>query len=260
MMKEKYEYVEIPPAGLLKKHIKHFYIFNSGDVNPERILPLGTVEITVNFNSGGNEVLITNPGTKSYFVVPRALNKMVGICFQPWGLYGLFRLSPAEIANSKFPLQDVLQPHFRELIHRGQDNGDPRGIIATLQHYLLRHGEDQDHEMIRDLVSQVDKSRGQLQLPDLFKRYYLSPRRLEQLFERSVGMSVKKYSRLKRFHFAVTQLKKDTNLTALALNAGYYDQPHFIHEFGEFAGVSPRAFLKESNALNGINARSWFRR
>jgi len=146
------------------------------------------------------------------------------------------------------------------LIHRVQDNGDPRGIIATLQHYLLRHGEDRDHEMIRDLVSQVDKSRGQLQLPDLFKRYYLSPRRLEQLFERSVGMSVKKYSRLKRFHFAVTQLKKDTNLTALALNAGYYDQPHFIHEFGEFAGVSPRAFLKESNALNGINARSWFRR
>jgi AraC-like DNA-binding protein len=259
-MKEKYEYVEVPPAGLLKKYIKHFYIFNSRDTNPERILPLGTVEITVSLNSGGNDVLITNTGTRSYFVVPRALNRMVGISLQPWGLYGLLKLSPGEIANSKFPLRDVLEPRFRELIDRVQDSCDPRGIITTLQQYLLRHGDDRDHEMVRDAVSQIDKYRGQLQLPDLFKRYYLSPRRVEQLFERSVGMSVKKYSRLKRFHFAVTQLKKDANLTALALNAGYYDQPHFIHEFGEFAGVSPRAFLKESNTLNAINARSWFGR
>jgi AraC-like DNA-binding protein len=71
-------------------------------------------------------------------------------------------------------------------------------------------------------------------------------------------MSLKKYTRLKRFHFAVTQLKKETNLTTLALNTGYYDQSHFIHEFSEFAGVSPRAFLKESNKLNAINARGWF--
>ncbi|WP_431210954.1 helix-turn-helix domain-containing protein [Puia sp. P3] len=253
-----FEYTEIPPTGLLKKYIKHFYIFNSRDTSPERILPLGNVEITVSVGDGGNNVLITNMGTQSYFVVPSALKRMVGISLQPWGLYGLLRISPAEIANSKIPLEDVLPPHFRELVHRVQDNDDPGRIIATLQHYLLRHGEDRGHEMIGDAVSIIDKYRGQLQLSDLFKRYYLSPRRLEQLFDRSVGMSVKKYSRLKRFHFAVTQLKKDTHLTALALNAGYYDQSHFIHEFGEFAGVSPRVFLKESNTLNLINARSWF--
>jgi len=254
----KNEYIEIPPAGLLKKYVKHFYIFNSRDSNPERILPLGTVEITVRLDERGNDILITNTGTRSYFVVPKALNRIVGICFQPWGLYGLFKLSPAEIAESKFPLQDILRPQFDDLIHRVRDSTDAREVITIFQQCLVRCGENRDYEIIRDAVSQIQRYHGQVQLPELFRRYYLSPRRIEQIFERSVGMSIKKYSRLKRFHFAVTQLTRDSNLTTLALNAGYYDQSHFIHEFSEFAGVSPRAFLKESNQLNAINARTWF--
>ncbi len=30
---------------------------------------------------------------------------------------------------------------------------------------------------------------------------------------------------------------------ALALELGYYDQPHMIHEFQELAGSSPQAFI-----------------
>jgi AraC-like DNA-binding protein len=52
--------------------------------------------------------------------------------------------------------------------------------------------------------------------------------------------------------------KIHSSLTELALNTGYYDQPHFIHEFNSFAGVAPRRFLKESNLLNAINATTWF--
>ncbi|MBS1602918.1 MAG: helix-turn-helix transcriptional regulator [Bacteroidetes bacterium] len=242
----------------MKKYVKHFYIFNSRDSRPERILPLGTVEITVRLSDNGNDIFLNNSGVRSYFVVPKALKRIVGISLQPWGLYGLFRVSPTELAESKFPLQDILRPPFDDLIHRVEDTMDARGIIAILQQSLVRCGENRDHEIIRDAVCQIHRYQGQVQLPELFQRYCLSPRRLEQIFERSVGMSFKKYSRLKRFHFAVTQLTKDSNLTALALNAGYYDQSHFIHEFGEFAGVSPRAYLKESNKLNAINARWWF--
>jgi methylphosphotriester-DNA--protein-cysteine methyltransferase len=78
------------------------------------------------------------------------------------------------------------------------------------------------------------------------------------IFEQSIGMSPKKYSRLKRFHHAITQLTSTTVLTSLALDTGHYDQPHFIHDFKAFAGTHPRGFLQESNQLNAINARSWF--
>jgi AraC-like DNA-binding protein len=253
-----YEYKEYPPVGSLKKYVKHFYVFKSEDQRPERILPLGTIEISIDLNSNGNDIFITNPGSASYFIIPKALNKIVGITFQPWGLYALFNCSPAEIANAKFPLRDLMEPQFRDLFRRVQGNTDPLKVIAILQQSLLRLSGLRDVEMVADAVGIIDKQHGQLRLPDLFKRYFLSARRLEQLFDRSIGMSPKAYSRLKRFHFAVTQLKKDTSLTALALNTGYYDQAHFIHEFSHFAGTNPRAYLREDNNLNAINARSWF--
>lgn len=253
-----YEYIEYPPAGPLKRYIKHFYIFNSRDLTPERILPLGTIEMTINLDHTTHNILVNNTGTRSYFVTPKALDKTVGICFQPWGLHGLFQLSPTEIDQCKLPLRDILRPPYRELIHQVEDQNAPGEIIQVLQKFLIRLAQNQENGVIEDAVKYIDTHHGQLHLPDLYKRYYVSPRRLQQLFECAIGISPKKYSRLKRFHFAVTQLKKDANLTALALNTGYYDQSHFIHEFSGFAGVSPLALLKESNKLNAINARTWF--
>ena len=253
-----YDYIEYPPAEPLKKYIKHFYIFNSYDLTPERILPLGTIEMTISLDNAANDILINNTGTRSYFVIPKALNKTVGICFQPWGLHGLFKVSPAEIDQCKFPLGDILRPPYRELIHQIEDQNAPVEMITTLQNFLLRFVQNRDNETIDDAVKYIDRHHGLLHLSDLYNRYYLSPRRLQQRFECAVGMSPKKYSRLKRFQFAVTRLKKDSNLTTLALDTGYYDQSHFIHDFSQFAGVSPNALLKESNQLNAINARSWF--
>lgn len=255
-----YTYREYPPPEPLRNYIKHFYVFNSQALTPERILPLGTIEMTINLDSTTKDIFINNSGTRSYLVTPKALNNTVGICFQPWGLHGLFQLSPAEIAHCKLPLRDILLPPYHELVHQVQDQNNPPDLIKVLQKFLIPLVRDRQNSMIDDAVNYIDLHHGQVHLPDLYKRYYISPRRLQQLFESAIGMSPKKYSRIKRFQFAVTQLKKDSNLTTLALDTGYYDQPHFIHEFSQFAGVSPMALLKESNKLNAINARTWFDR
>jgi len=34
------------------------------------------------------------------------------------------------------------------------------------------------------------------------------------------------------------------DLPEVALDLGYYDQPHFIHEFQEFSGLTPTAYLR----------------
>lgn len=253
-----YDYIEYPPGKPLERYIKLFYYFQGYSALPERILPLGTTEISICLPPEEPTALLTNPGTRSYFVIPQTLNRMIGICLQPWGLYDLFHVSPAEITNSKFLLRDVLRTTSDQLIRQIQDLTTPGEMIAALRQYLLRQTTATKHDMICDAVRYIDQHHGQIVLPDFYDRYPLSRRRLQQLFECAIGMPPKKYAQLKRFHFVVTRLNENSNLTKLALNTGYYDQSHFIHEFSSFAGVTPRSFLKESNLLNAINAANWF--
>jgi AraC-like DNA-binding protein len=46
--------------------------------------------------------------------------------------------------------------------------------------------------------------------------------------------------------------KKFRNLTSLAYENGYYDQAHFIRDFKEFTGVSPKYFFADDLRLSGL--------
>jgi AraC-like DNA-binding protein len=67
------------------------------------------------------------------------------------------------------------------------------------------------------------------------------------------GISVKRYSQNVRFSQAVNLLLQndadDQNIVNIALKTGFYDEPHFIHEFKKFTGYTPRKFLNHVSAL-----------
>jgi transcriptional regulator GlxA family with amidase domain len=72
----------------------------------------------------------------------------------------------------------------------------------------------------------------------------LSPRQLERVFHREVGLPPKLYARLLRFRRMLGVLNRaDPRWADLAAHAGYSDQPHLVREFREFAGLSPGAWL-----------------
>ena len=63
-------------------------------------------------------------------------------------------------------------------------------------------------------------------------------------FERSVGLTPKRYARVQRFH-ALLQglaLRTPTDWAQTAVAAGYADQSHLIREFKRLAGVTPTAY------------------
>ena len=74
----------------------------------------------------------------------------------------------------------------------------------------------------------------------------VSARRLNELFQREVGMPAKRIARILRFRRALGQLAADRSrdLAQLALACGYYDQSHLYRYFRELAGLTPRAYLR----------------
>src|SRR5437588_11929303 len=61
---------------------------------------------------------------------------------------------------------------------------------------------------------------------------------------RVIGAPPKRYARILRFRRVLSLLQSGAApLADLALDAGYYDQPHMNAEFRELSGFSPREFL-----------------
>jgi AraC-like DNA-binding protein len=253
-----YDYRQYPPIKSLESYVKFFYYFRSDETGAERILPIGTTEITLSRTNGEANIYVNNPATQSYFVNPNSLSDLVGVCFQPWALNSLFHISQSEITDRKLPLHYILNTPYRQLAMQIKGKTDHFDIIQSIQNYLLDIRRKKEDGLIRDAIGFINQANGAIDIKTLHKRYLISERRFQQIFLSAIGMSAKKYCQLKRFHLTVTGLNSNSNLTELALRSGYYDQSHFIHEFKAFAGISPTGFLNEKKGLSDINTKAYF--
>ncbi|CAN5365501.1 helix-turn-helix domain-containing protein [soil metagenome] len=73
----------------------------------------------------------------------------------------------------------------------------------------------------------------------LADRFNLSVRQFDRRFKEYAGFGPKKYLRLTRLHNAIQQYGTQKSLTQIALECGYYDQSHFIHDVKAFTGYHP---------------------
>jgi AraC-like DNA-binding protein len=93
-------------------------------------------------------------------------------------------------------------------------------------------------------AGQIEQSGGAVSIAELRRHTGLSKTRLAEAFRDQIGLAPKLYARVVRFRRAAELLQKGAGpLIEVALDAGYYDQPHMNAEFRELSGLSPREFL-----------------
>ena len=79
----------------------------------------------------------------------------------------------------------------------------------------------------------------------------MSAKRFIERFKAEVGVSPKHYCRIRRFQRTVTRAHRGqiVDWPQVALECGYYDQAHFIHEFRSFAGLTPTGYQGSRTAF-----------
>lgn len=65
----------------------------------------------------------------------------------------------------------------------------------------------------------------------------LSMSRFQHLFKQETGVSYRRYAAWARMRAAVSEVVAGSNFTTAAHAAGFYDQPHFAHEFRRIFGA-----------------------
>ena len=108
---------------------------------------------------------------------------------------------------------------------------DLRDRIAGLNEFdPSRHPIGDPDRRVMAAVGELVHANGDVRIRDVVDRIGTTERTLERLFDLHVGLRPKELARIIRFQASLR-----------GIDAGYYDDSHRIHDFVEFAGVSPSA-------------------
>ena len=74
----------------------------------------------------------------------------------------------------------------------------------------------------------------------------MSRRRFICTFGDEIGLTPKLYCRIGRFQRVIASVgaAAEVDWAEIAASTGYFDQSHFIHDFREFAGLTPTEYLE----------------
>lgn len=173
----------------------------------------------------------------------------LGIRFAPGGFTHLFGYPAHEFTDRTVPLDSL--PRSFVSAEQIAVNPEIEASFRVLQDGLVRQRTPgRPNPALGEALETISACRGAVTIAQLSVIADCSPRQLLRLFRESVGVGPKTYCRIVRFKTALRALRRrpSPDLLQVALDAGYYDQAHFIHEFNGLYGSSPSA-VREGRAL-----------
>ena len=173
----------------------------------------------------------------------------------PLGARRLFGVPMHELTNEVVDLDALWGRSGSELSERLDDTEGWAARLAMVECFLTDRLAE-----ARPAAPEVSwawhtlrRSEGRVAVADLREELGWSARRIVGEFREQIGMAPKALSRVLRFNRAVRLLgaRGHDGLAEIALDCGYYDQPHLNRDFRQFAGTSPTAYLANVMPASG---------
>ncbi len=221
-----------------------------------RVLPDNGLDIIWQDRSGHS--FAVGMMQSSIDVVLPALVQTVAVRFKPGAAAHFFDVPLTELTDRHAGLGELWGRGCAERIADGlwTDALPDRQRLDLLQDQLLArlpaHRPGRAHTLVAGAVAAIEGSGGLLRIADLAATLGVSRQHLAATFGARVGLAPKMFARVCRFQRAAERLKalpaSEPDWARLALEHGYFDQSHLIHDFREFAATSPDAFLAARKA------------
>lgn len=183
-------------------------------------------------------------------------DRAFGIQFCAGGAFPFFRMPACELENTSVELNH-LWPHANELRERLLDALTVDAMFPIAEHFLLAQLAKplELHPAVQFARRQFCTRPHEVSVASVFNQIGLSQRRFIQLFHEQVGVTPKAFCRVRRFQRILESVHRarEVNWVSVALDCGYYDQAHFIHDFREFSGLTPTQYWERATThLNHV--------
>jgi AraC-like DNA-binding protein len=227
----------------------------------ERILPTGAAQLIINLKEDQTRLYdperayrcVATSGTvlsgvhSRFQVIDHAEQEHVaGVAFKAGGTVAFLRVPAHETADDDVPLEDLLgATPARALRERLLESATAEAALEAIETALLEMWTSKAvHPAVSFALNAIDRAPHTASIAAVTDAIGMSAKRFIERFKREVGLTPKRYCRVRRFQQAVASAHRGpgVNWTQVALDCGYFDQAHFIHDFRCFAGVTPTAY------------------
>ncbi|HZX69715.1 MAG TPA: helix-turn-helix domain-containing protein [Rhodanobacter sp.] len=227
----------------------------------ERVLPQPGAQLIINLHQDETRVytddearrcirssasVLGGPTLRSEIIDTAEQVRVMGVVFHPGGAHALTGEDACTLTGRDIDLADLFGRSTDLLREQLLETDSARARLRILMQWLRRRMQSTAlHPAVTHALGALAEVPQINRIPLLARDAGLSERRLGVLFQRQVGMRPKRYARLLRFRDVVTQAHShaSVNWSRVAADCGYCDQAHLTHEFREFAGVTPTAFM-----------------
>ena len=231
----------LPPSKELENYIKVYWTaYNPTDEAVEMpIVPDGSMDII--WLNG--DIFLSGLMESARVISIAPDDKFFGIRFQPYALALLLEVDVSQFNDKTVPLEvldKVLENNIRDRIEQ-----DSKPYASFNAYFKIRFSDTVIDELLLDTLKLIHSSHGNISVSQCAVRLEVHPKKLERLFIKYVGVSVKKFSKIIRFHDIHSILREEglENLTQKVLDKGYFDQAHFNRDFKKLTGLTPSSKL-----------------
>jgi len=252
------KFVRHIPAQLLAQFVDLLWLCQRDSLPhaKELALPTGTVELVFDVREGNDNPVICGPHSRSFVIGTAKPVSLLGIHFKPGGAFPFLGLPAGELHNEQVSLENIWGNKAADLQNQLMEARTPAEKFRVLEQALIANAGQglQRHPAVRFALDRFQLDTG-ASISSVVEETGLTARRFIQLFQDEVGLTPKLYRRIHRFQHVLNLVHRSERVDwcHVALDCGYYDQAHCIHDFREFSGLSPTAYLRmRSEHLNHV--------
>ena len=225
----------------------------------EQVLPNGLMQLIIDLRDDGGTssgdllrecggVVVSGIQSRTVAVDAASMESVICVPFKVGSAIRLFRCAADELKDAHVPLESLwgnAATDLRERLLEAAPAERLRLLERLLSHRLF--ADKTLHPAVKIAIRTFDAEPWRT-TGTVIGQVGLSERRFIQLFKQQVGTTPKQYCRIQRFQRALHRIEQtsEPNWVHVALDCGYFDQPHFVNEFRSLAGMSPTQYLSRN--------------
>ncbi|GCE29121.1 AraC family transcriptional regulator [Dictyobacter alpinus] len=253
------------PAAPLANWVASFWLYEGAPAahTLERRLPDGMIELIINLQTDKVQVadpcspdqlrsysgaVISGAHTATTLIVTSCMLNVIGVEFKPGGTLPFLGRPASEVRDQMVSLEDLWGGSARELYEQLLAAVSTQERFMVLERALLKRLDAvyYPHPSVIFALNQIQQAPVDTNISRIVEQLSISQKHFIQVFRDAIGLTPKQFCRLQRFQCLLEAIQPepvDLNWAQLALDWGYFDQSHLIHDFQTFAGLAPGAYL-----------------